>query len=61
MVIEMANYAIVQNGTVKNVVVWDGNAAEWQPPNGYEAVLIPADTPAGIGYSYDGTQFSPPA
>ncbi|HEF4732753.1 hypothetical protein SB379_29105 [Burkholderia multivorans] len=37
-------YAIVENGIVTNVIVWDGNsdvnAGGWEPPAGATAVMI---------------------
>lgn len=53
-----SNYAIVENGTVTNVVVWDGNTEDWQPPSGAQAV--PATGDAVIGATYDGAKFTPP-
>lgn len=53
----MANsYAVVKDGIVINIVVWDGET-EWQPDDG-EAVKI--DNVAGIGWLYDGKKFTPP-
>lgn len=53
----MANsYAVVKDGIVINIVVWDGET-EWQPDDG-EAVKI--DNVAGIGWLYDGKEFTPP-
>ncbi|MHB9833813.1 hypothetical protein Q8F57_003140 [Paraburkholderia terrae] len=57
----MANYAIVQDGMVINVVVWDGNTEEWQPPEGTTAVLVTDETgPAYIGFPYADGHFTPP-
>ena len=53
----MANsYAVVKDGTVINIVAWDG-VTEWQPDDG-EAVKI--DNVAGIGWLYDGKKFTAP-
>ena len=41
------NYAIVNAGTVENIVVWDGEA-DWSPPEGTELVEL-GDRPAGPG------------
>ncbi|HCP5374678.1 TPA: hypothetical protein OEH38_002574 [Escherichia coli] len=49
-------YAVVENGVVINIVVWDGQS-EWQPVTG-EAVSCPAQV--GIGWLYDGSNFSQP-
>lgn len=57
----MNTYAIVINGAVENLVLWDGNANYWSPPSGSTAVLVPASTGAiSIGWTYSGGQFSAP-
>ena len=52
------DYAIVINGIVDNVAVWDG-VTEWRPEG--EVVLIAEGVAAGIGWGYDGENFIPPA
>ena len=47
----MANYAVVKNGVVENMVVWDG-VAEFSVP---DAELIKATSDARVGGTYDGT------
>ena len=47
----MANYAVVKNGAVENMIVWDG-VRELSIP-GSELVL--ADSNARIGGTYDGS------
>ena len=50
------HYAIVENGVVTNVVVWDGETP--YDPEG-ELVLIDGLTPEpGIGWDYDGKKFA---
>ena len=52
----MANYAIIENQTIINVIEWDGDTNNWSPPDKYIAVLL--DTPSiGIGDSYIGGEF----
>ena len=51
-------HAIIRNGTVENVVLWDGET-EWTPPEGTELVALDG-RPAGPGWSFDGTTFTPP-
>jgi hypothetical protein len=46
----MANYAVVKNGYVENMIVWDG-VRELSIP---DAELILADDNARIGGTYDG-------
>lgn len=53
-------YAIIENGTVVNIVAWDGNAA-WQPPDGAIAVAVTSQTGSPyIGFAYSGGVFSEP-
>jgi hypothetical protein len=53
----MANYAIVSNGVVENVIVWDGET----PFSGSEGLIDLASNPeVGPGYTYNGTTFAPP-
>ncbi|SAL25561.1 hypothetical protein [Caballeronia telluris] len=59
---EAKQHAIVENGVVTNVVIWDGATSSWQPPEGASTVLIDGSQPIGIGYTTaDGSTFSPPA
>ena len=50
----MANYAVVKNGTVENIVVWDGET-EFSVP---DAELIKATVDARVGGSWDGNVFT---
>lgn len=57
----MGTYAIVENSIVQNVVVWDGNTEDWQPPAGTSAVEVTDVTgPAFIGGDYENGKFSAP-
>jgi len=47
----MANYAVVKNGAVENMIVWDG-VRELSIPG---SELILADENSRIGGTYDGT------
>lgn len=51
-------WAMIQNGVVINVCLWDGNPNTWQPPNGIEMQI--ASDQCGIGWLWDGIQFNPP-
>jgi hypothetical protein len=52
----LSYYAIVEDGVVANVVVWDGESP--YTPDG-ELILIDGLTPQpGIGWDYDGTKFA---
>ena len=46
----MANYAVVKNGAVENIVIWDG-VAEFSVP---DSELIEATEDTRIGGTYDG-------
>ncbi|WP_082779139.1 tail fiber assembly protein [Burkholderia sp. PAMC 28687] len=54
-------YALIENGIVINVVVWDGNLATWTPPDGQTAIEVKdGDVPhIGLGYA-DGVYEQPP-
>lgn len=56
----MNTYAIIQSGAVVNVTLWDGDTENWSPAAGQTAVALPAGSPVGIGYVYDGTKFTTP-
>ncbi|ELP6610555.1 tail fiber assembly protein [Escherichia coli] len=49
-------YAVVKDGIVINVVVWDGET-EWQPDEGY---AVKTDGSVGICWLYDGETFTQP-
>lgn len=49
-------YAVVVNGIIDNVVVWDGRN-DWKPSEGD---VVPLSGDAGIGWGYSGGTFSPP-
>ena len=51
-----STYAVVKDGIVINIVVWDGET-EWQPDEGY---AVKTDGSVGIGWLYDGETFTPP-
>ncbi|HHA1397594.1 TPA: tail fiber assembly protein [Enterobacter hormaechei subsp. xiangfangensis] len=50
------NYALVKNGIVENVVIWDGEGDLF---DGFETVNIDGES-AGIGWAYNGTIFTAP-
>lgn len=67
---KVKRYALIEGGTVTNVVLWDGVLSDpdadeetpvvgWQPPEGTTAVACPAKV--GIGWAYaDGKWTAPP-
>jgi len=50
-------YAVINNGTVDNVIEWDGQT-EWTAPEG--STVLEAPEEVGVGYTYDGTTFTAP-
>ena len=52
----MQNYALIKNGVVENVVIWDENGNIFDD---YTVVNLEGLT-AGIGWTYDGERFSAP-
>jgi len=53
-------FAIISNGVVVNIAVWDKVSA-WNPGSQYTLVEITNITPQpSIGYTYDGTNFTAP-
>lgn len=53
-------YAIIENGIVVNVIVWDGTS-EWSPPKGSSVEDITTLPNVGIGWTWDGRSFAEPA
>lgn len=53
----MNTYAIVENGVVNNVVIWDGQS-DWAPPAQSEAIAVPAGESVSIGWGYSNGTFS---
>jgi hypothetical protein len=45
-------YALIVSGIVVNKILWDG-IAEWEPPTGARAVLVPDGVPVDIGWICD--------
>jgi hypothetical protein len=52
-------YALVQNGFVINLIVYDG-VSPYDPTQGVP-VPIPGGSAADIGWTFDGTNFAAPA
>lgn len=53
----MNRYALVQNGVVVNVVLWDGQSP-WT--DSLAITLLAPGSPVCPGYTYDGTNFTAP-
>lgn len=67
----MTNYALMKDGSVENVIVWDGvpytpptdeqPASGWSPPDGYSTIALEDGSPVSPGWTFDGTMFAAPA
>lgn len=53
----MKRIAMVKDGIVENIAVWDGRA-EWNP-SGYELIDV-TGLSVDIGWNYDGENFNAP-
>lgn len=51
----VSRYAIVKDGVVVNLCLWDGDENKWTPPEGAVAVKVPAGV--DVGWLYDGEKF----
>lgn len=49
---------MIQDNIVQNIAVWDG-VSNWSP-DGYVLVDITSQPQVGIGWIYDGTNFTAP-
>lgn len=52
----MSTFALIKNGVVENVVLWDGEDNIF---DSYDAINIDGTT-AGVGWTYDGKTFTAP-
>lgn len=50
-------YAVVSNGVVVNIAVWDGES-EWKPTDG---IAVLAEGNVGMGWRYEDKKFIKPA
>jgi hypothetical protein len=53
----MHRYAIVKNGIVENIILWDGNPETWAPPEW--VLMVPVNAGAVIGGTWGGEGFGP--
>jgi hypothetical protein len=63
----MKNIAVIKNGVVTNVAVWNGDAGWWDVIQNDGFILVDVTTLTntdgsgiGIGSAYDGTNFTAP-
>lgn len=53
-----ARYVIIERGEVVNIFLWDG-ITPWAPPD--KVLCLACPDHVGIGWTYDGQNWSPPA
>lgn len=51
--------ALVSNGVVENVIVYDPEN-HYVPADGLTLIVLEEDAVAGIGWTYSGNAFAPP-
>lgn len=51
-------HAMIRNGVIENISLWDGDVNNWTPPE--DMLVIPAPDHVGVGWGYDGTDWKPP-
>lgn len=56
----MANYAVIENNTVINIIIADSKEIAEEVTK-QTCVEYTNESPAGIGYTYNGTNFIAPA
>jgi hypothetical protein len=52
-------YALVSNGVVQNMILWDGQEP-YEMPSGTDAIHVGENDYVGPGFIYDGEKFTPP-
>ena len=55
---EPIRYAMIRDGVIENISLWDGDTNRWQPPEDF--LVIPAPDHVGIGWRYDGQAWTAP-
>lgn len=53
-------YAIIQNGVVVNTILWDATAQPNYQPEDVAVKITDLNPRPGIGWTYDGTNFTAP-
>lgn len=56
----MTRFAIIQSNTVVNIVAGDQTFADFVATNHPDWTLVPLPDPVEIGFTWDGSKFSPP-
>ena len=54
---EVIRYAMIKNGKVENISLWDGDVTKWSPPE--DMLVIPAPDHIGVGWLHDGDWHEP--
>ncbi len=56
----MGRFALVNNGTVENVIVLDADAPAFEPDDGSQLVALPEDSLVGPGWGRSGDNWTAP-
>ncbi len=54
----MANYAVLKDNVVVNIIVWDGDKKSWKPESEFTTAEIKESDFADLEYIYDATSDS---
>lgn len=55
---EVIRYAMIKNGKIENISLWDGDTTKWTPPE--DMLVIPAPDHVGVGWTHDGVNWLEP-
>lgn len=55
----MKELAVVNNGKVSNIILWDGSSSDFFKEVDGEIIEIPEGVKISMGWGYDGEKFSP--
>lgn len=56
----MEKFAVIKNGLVVNIILWDGEDTNFAKDVDGELSVIPKDSQISIGWNFDGTNFTAP-
>lgn len=56
----MKEFAVIKNGLVVNVILWDGADAAFADGIDGALIAVPDGAAVGVGWGYDGSTFTPP-
>ena len=56
---QLMKYAVIKNGIVENICLWDGNKKTWTPPADVEMVDVSKEF-IDLGWEYKNKKFTVP-